>query len=101
MVDIKQAVLNAKSFVREIYAQAEEEVRDIGLEEVDRTEDGREWLITIGFTTADKTRPQTAFKKNLGEVLGGLATLTREYKVVHIDAETGEPLMMKMRQMRR
>ncbi len=96
MITIKDAVVAAKEFVKRVYAESGEEISEIGLEEVDRTEDDRVWLITIGFTTTDKGRNRRAIQHNL-EMLGGLSTLTREYKVVHIDADTGEPLTMKIR----
>ncbi len=100
MVSIKEAVLAAKKFVEEVYAQSGEQISEIGLEEVDRSEDESVWLITIGFTTTDKTRKRALLEQSVGTVLGGLATLTRDYKVVHIDRKTGEPLLMKMRQFR-
>jgi len=98
MISIKEAIQIAKNYVREVYAESGEQISDIGLEEVNRSEDDRVWLITVGFTIPDKRRQEVALNENLGTLLGGLSTLTRQYKVVHIDAQTGEPLMMKMRQ---
>lgn len=98
MISIKEAIQIAKKYVRDVYDESGEPISDIGLEEVTRSDDGRVWLITVGFTLPDKRRQQAALNENLGTFLGGLATLTRQYKVVHIDAETGEPLMMKIRQ---
>ncbi len=98
MIPLKDAVKIAKQFITEVYAHAGEELQEVGLEEVDRTEDGREWLITIGFTSDKPGARKLNLEHSLGRFVGGLSTLTREYKVVHIDAETGEPRTIKIRE---
>lgn len=48
-IDVKQAVMAAFSYVSELYPK--EQVNDLRLEEVERTEDGKYWLVTVGFST--------------------------------------------------
>lgn len=60
---------------------------DIAPEEIERTDDGKYWLITLGYTLARS---------------GGFAGLgggTRAYKIIKIDAYTGEPLSMKVKKL--
>ncbi len=51
---------------------------DISIEEIELTSDENHWLITLG-------HPRSFFGP------------TKEYKVIKVDAETGEVLSMKMR----
>lgn len=53
-------------------------VYDISLEEIELTDDGAYWLVTLGHP-----------RSYLGT--------TKDYKVIKVDAETGEVLSMKMR----
>ena len=52
-IDVKEAVRLAKEFAKGIYAS--EKISQLGLEAVERTEDGKYWLVTLGFS-----RPWTA-----------------------------------------
>jgi hypothetical protein len=91
-VDIKQAVALAMSAVAQAYAS--DNIQDLLMEEFEKSEDGRYWLITISFA-----RPEivsSAFD-SIGKVLGG-PKLTRLYKVVKINAMTGEIVGMKIRE---
>jgi hypothetical protein len=83
MVDGKQAVGKAMEYVRAVYDASQ--VTDLMLEEVERSEDGKHWHVTLGFT------PQ-------GPASGG-ATFERTTKVVKIVVETGEVLSMKIRKL--
>jgi len=93
--DVKEAVQAAKAFVADILAA--EHVTNIGLEEVRLDED--QWLVTIGFS-----RPWN-FPKKTGSVLDELQMFPRsegkperEYKVVKVDAATGEVRAMELRE---
>lgn len=95
MIDVKQAVQKAQRYIKELYPS--EQLVDVLLEEVERTEDDRFWLITLSFsqpnprTTVDPIMPSLnifdAFRQK---------TLNRAYKVFKIDADTGEVVSMKM-----
>jgi len=95
MISLKQANPIAKKFVSEVFDDAGEPIGEIGLEEVSRSRDGRHWLVTVGFIA--KARPQS--RTTLDHLFAGplAPTLTRQYRVVEVDAETGEPIEMRIR----
>ena len=79
MVDGKQAVVKAMEYVRGVYDAAD--VGDLMLEEVERSEDGKHWYVTLGFTPR----------------VDASVSSERAYKVVKIVVDTGEVLSMKIR----
>ena len=90
MIDVKQAVKAAAQFAEDVLGP--ENVRGARLEEVEISEDGGHWLITLGFLNSDTPEGgRSAF-----EVLAGIRE-KREYKVFKVDAETGRVLSMKIR----
>jgi hypothetical protein len=84
-IDVKQAVQRAKDFAAELFKP--EKISRLGLEAVERTDDGRYWLVTLGFT-----RPalyaRTGGPSPLDQVLP--RTEPREYKIFRVDASSGE-----------
>lgn len=83
MIDVKQAAQSASTFINGLYSG--EMVSDVRLEEVELSEDGKFWMITLSFP----------LPSSLGIVyLGGGG---RQYKLFKIDADTGEVLSMKIR----
>ena len=80
MVDGKQAVGKAIDYVKSVYDSSQ--MTDLMLEEVERSEDGKHWYVTLSFIPQGKTS-------------GG--TTERTYKVVKVVVETGELLSMKIR----
>ena len=91
-VPVKTAVSNAIEFVRELYKG--EEIKDILLEEVEFSESTNQWLITIGFMR-NKMKDQSSSIANL--ILPERES-TRKYKIVHIDAQSGKAISMKIRE---
>jgi hypothetical protein len=94
-VPVKTAVSNAIEFVRELYKG--EEIKDILLEEVEFSEPANQWLITIGFT---KYKIQ---EYSLPAIIDLILPepereIVRKYKIVCIDAQSGEPISMKIRE---
>jgi hypothetical protein len=79
MVDGKQAVVKAMEYVRGVYDVSQ--VGDLMLEEVERSEDGKHWYVTLGFSPSATAS----------------ASAERSYKVVKIVVETGEVMSMKIR----
>ena len=85
MVDAKEAVKRAIAYLQGLNAPAT--VNDLELEEVEKSDDGKYWLITLSYSG----------------VPGGLASLTGEprelkSKQFKIRVQTGEVLSMKIRQ---
>ena len=83
-MDVKQAARTAREYLSELYS--EEQVTDIGLEEVVFDDVSKEWRITIGFS-----RPW-----NRRNALRGLSE-ARSYKVVCIDDWTRKVTSLKDR----
>ena len=81
MIDVKQAVTRASEYMKELPAAGA--VHDLLLEELELTDDGRYWLITLSYF--DKNPSATPFP------------VERRYKIFTIDADTGRVLAMKMR----
>ncbi len=92
-IPIKTAVSNAIEFVRELYA--EDQIKDILLEEVEFSEPADQWLITIGFT---KYKIQEYSLPAVTDLILPERETVRKYKIVHIDAQSGEPISMKIRE---
>lgn len=80
MIEVKKAVAAALTYAQELGRSG------ATIEEIDRTEDDRYWLVTLGFM-----RPLSDLA-----VLGGYKQQP-DYKVFKVDAETGEVLSMKIR----
>jgi hypothetical protein len=100
MVGIKEAVLAAKRFVEDLYA--DEEVQDIALEEIVRSDDGKAWHVTIGISVP---RQPTARESLLARALAPAGSessesfpLERQLKVVAVDTETGHVTGMRIRE---
>jgi hypothetical protein len=86
IIGVKLAVEKAMGYVRDLYQG--ERLRDLLLEEVELSEKQNQWLVTIGFSLP---------KEEPVAIISPSRPLARHYKVVHVDAETGEPLSMKIR----
>jgi hypothetical protein len=88
-VGVKDAVKSAMSFVNEMYEG--QTLKDLLLEEVEMELEANVWLVTVGFSLpaedAAASTLASAGKK-----------ARRVYKVVTIDATSGVPLSMKMRE---
>ena len=86
-IAVKQAVRIALDYFKDLYDTGG--LRDIRLEEVELTEDGKFWLVTLGF---DRPVPQAIFEAF------GAPKYQREYKVLKIDSSRGEVHGMKIRE---
>lgn len=89
VIDVKKAIASAMAFLTKVYGKAE----GLRLEEVELSDDERYWLVTLGF---DEPATKSPFKKM---VTSGLPTdeMERVYKLIKVDASTGEALSMKIR----
>lgn len=83
MIDLKTAAAIAINFVQDIYPKN----TDFQVEEIETTEDGKYWLLTVGmYDLTEVTNP-----------LGALISKPRKYKAVQINKETGNIQSMKIR----
>lgn len=99
-IDVKEAVRLAKDFAQGIYEN--EKIAQLGLEAVERSEDGRYWLVTLGFTRPWAPPPAPSRDRDvsmspLERVLSGAReSKGREYKVFRVDAHSGAVVSMEM-----
>ena len=99
-VDVKQAVELAFQSVKDLFRH--EQLTNLGLEEI--ASDDKAWRITVGFSRPwdypTPPSPSILDRMNAANVLfepGPTSIPEREYKVVKIDALTGELLGVEMR----
>jgi hypothetical protein len=97
-IPLQTAVSVAMEFVKKIYAT--NQIKDILLEEVEFSESTNQWLITIGFTI-NKIKENSSYSiAHLisPELIPPERGTIRKYKIVHIDAQSGKPISMKIRE---
>ena len=85
---VKLAVESAKKYVADLFA--EEEITNVGLEEVKFDDSLDRWIVTIGFS-----RPWD--QKNALTAALGEGRPNRSYKVLHIADTDGRVLSLKDR----
>ncbi len=91
MLDVKTAVGAAAKAAVDFYDG--KKITGLELEEVDRTEDDRYWLITLGFNLQSSSAVN-----NVNALLDPLSARGRKYKIFKIDAEDGAVVSMKIRE---
>jgi len=82
MLDVKEAARRASEYFAGLYPV--ESNSNVQLEEVELTEDGKYWFITLSYPVPSEL---AALNFNF----------KRKYKVFKIDAETGQVVSMKIR----
>lgn len=90
-VSLREAVAIGRAFVQNAYPEG---LDDLQLEEIDRSDDERYWLLTFGFI-----RPQTPQAREDFTLVPVLPDRepARIYKAVEIEAHTGIVKSMKIR----
>jgi hypothetical protein len=83
-IDVKQAVERAQKYLNDFYPG----IKGTLLEEIEFDNVSQQWWITLSFFDPD------------GMPTGLLSLMTRKYKVFKIDAQSGEVLAMKIRQIK-
>lgn len=81
MIDVSSAISTARFYLESVFAS--EGFKEIRLEEATLSDDDKFWLITFGFE-----RPH----------LGG-TIWKRDYKIVKIDAQTGQARGVQIREL--
>lgn len=89
-MNVKQAVSNAKMYVADLFA--DEDLRNLGLEEVELDSQTNEWIVTIGFS-----RPWDEPKNTLAALASGSAA-RRAFKVVRISNASTDVVSVKNRE---
>lgn len=88
-MNIKEAVSTALHYVQDIFAL--EEVKHLGLEEIEYDSEKGEWVITVGFS-----RPWDIAKGTVGMVGTG-PQLNRTYKTLRVRDSNGEVSSINIR----
>ena len=88
MIDVKQAVKAAGAYLDELYDRST--ITDALLEEVELSEDEREWHVTLSFQ-----RVKGQDRSFVDELLPTF----RQFKTFTINAETGAVTAMRIRQL--
>ena len=91
-LSLKQAVGQALRYFHEVYPDLAH--ARVMLEEVEETEDGRFFLITIGYDLENRNLPAPGKFPGL---LGPPWAVERKYKRLSIEADTGKVVSMKIR----
>lgn len=90
MIDFKQAVSSAKSHI----CSLEVGLEHLMVEELSLSEDGKTWLVTLGYDAPSTVREYSSM---LGMPSGRAQAFPRVYRYFEVDAETGQVRRMKMR----
>lgn len=85
MISVKQAVLNAIEFLQDI--QQESPPENVAIEEVELSDDGETWSITLGYDPPGASMDKIAGRQ-----------IKRVYKMFKIGADSGEIESMKIRE---
>ena len=85
-MQVREAVAIAKNYLKELYA--DEQIAELGLEEVEFDDSDGAWSVTLGFTRPwDSPRVMAAFESP-----------RRTYKVVRLLDRDGEVISVKNRE---
>lgn len=93
MMTMQDAVKIAAQYVVNMYPDYP--LRGVRLEEIERSDDGTEWIVTIGFISFDFD-PNVA-KPTHETLFGQVRRVPRDMKVVRVAVDTGEVKSMKNR----
>ncbi len=84
-MEVKEAIVKAKEFIADVYA--DEHISNVGLEEIEHDERQKLWTIALSFSrpwNAPRTRAQEVL-----ESMGGVSNLKRSVKVVSMTESGG------------
>jgi hypothetical protein len=85
-IDVKTAARVASSYFDQLIQR---HYSDLAVEEVEKTDDDRFWLVTIGYNVTSSERGTLAAFQSPPPV--------REYKIIKVDSQSGEAVSMKVR----
>ncbi|WP_413166418.1 hypothetical protein ACL6C3_06860 [Capilliphycus salinus ALCB114379] len=91
IIDVKKAVFAARNYLQSLETDLGGPFQDLLLEETELTDDRNFWLITLGFNHQIQS---------LAHPLGiSYSKEERKYKILKVNAETGEVESMKIREL--
>ena len=86
-IDARAAANAAAAYFKDLYPN----LKSFSLEEVELSEDGNHWLITLSFEIRETP--------HLGNVLTQFQPPKTKFKVFKVDAKTGKVVAMKIRKL--
>ena len=92
-MDVREAARTAKDYLLDLFEG--EEIMNVGLQEIDFDDSSKNWSVTVGFS-----RPWDYSNKSpmTPTLFGELSQpLTRSYKIVRINDQSGRVLAVKDR----
>jgi hypothetical protein len=95
-INVVEAVTAANGYLQDVKDMMKIQFESLRLEEVELSEDQREWLITLGFDIPIKSNSMNS----LTSMMGTNSVYQREYKLFKVDSETGEVKSMKIRSLK-
>ncbi|MGL4882362.1 MAG: hypothetical protein ACRC8K_15075 [Waterburya sp.] len=97
-IGLRDAVKSVRDYIVEFNDILQNNLEDSMIEETELSEDGKYWLITIGFNRQIDPRKKETLLPALSEMLPGEqpATIIRDYKIFKVDSSTGEVVSMKI-----
>ena len=96
MIEVKQAVETAANYLADLFAN--EGISDIRLEEVELSEDGQTWYVTLSFLRTRKATGRTLVDGLRVGSVGGIEK-DRDFKVLALRATDGQVTSVKIRQL--
>lgn len=92
-MDVKSAVARAIGFLQEVYGEAK--LPGLRLEEVELSDDGSLWHITLSFLAEVPPEERSVLDRELGALRK--PNVARQYKILSVSSSTGEVHSMKIR----
>ena len=92
-MDVRAAARTAKAYIAEVFA--DEDIDELGLEEIDFDDRSNLWKITVSFL-----RPRGEMDRFQAAATGypaGTPTMRRSFKIVNIDDGSGSVVCVKHR----
>ena len=93
MIPLEQAVASAQRFATQYFSS--DEMKSLRLEEVDQSEDGKTWRITLGWV--EPAVRATSAGGIMGQSRADIIALPRVYKQFLVNGDSGDVVSMKMR----
>ena len=95
-MNVQEAVRLAKDYVADVFV--DEQITNVGLEEVEFNESRNRWEITIGFSRPWDYQTRSLFEQEDDPFKTQRRPRTRSFKIVNIDAGNAKVLSIKNRE---
>lgn len=97
-IGLRNAVQSVRDYIVEFKDILGNNLEDLMIEETEISEDGKFWLITVGFNRKidSRERDLSSLASGILSPGGQQATIKRDYKIFAVDSSTGEVVSMKI-----